>query len=150
MLKSRQSFLEWVTPKMQAVANVPILREPEDDWAEDCWRVYLFDENGSTANGWWTRVVQIDRYRSDGNTFAAERDCDALFRLLGFKDNQEALVSIPRYEYVGDPPVQGTQTGNMTLSLLLGRSWERNPDLDITRSKLRHYVLSLQLDYQHD
>ena len=134
MKPERQHFVEWLQPLLVGLTTQTLLLEPDQDWTPPCWRLWTLAEDG-VAPGHWSLMLQLDYYRSDGDTVAALQDCDALLKSMGFAQNMEAIVSVPRSD----------GSGKMSLTLSSG-SWRPGPVVTVSPLD-RHYVLTLELGF---
>lgn len=127
MATARSAINTWIGTTCAAVNNKPVAYQLSESHSPDSWRVHWLKETKGDVDQGRSRLVQLDRFRNDGDEVSMEADCAAWLTAAGLDGlNAQVVVS------------------GMRVGLQNGDGWEPLPPLDGDPQRLR-YSLTLEI-----
>lgn len=106
------------------------------------WRVHWDSERLGEVDQGWSRLVQIDRSRGDGDENALEQELAQALILLGLTWPGKGRV-VQVFDYPDNP---GDLVGSAIIRRFRGDGWEMLPDPEDRPGQLRA-TITLQVEY---
>ena len=141
MRLARSSFITWLEGLVAQTSVSTVVIEDDQPFAPPQWSVNFLSEGDGYA-GRWSGLVQIDYYRTDGDTNLAGSDTDVLLRAMGLAANPAiAIATLPLLDASANPT-----PSVVNVRLFKGKGWQRVKPV-VPAPLDRHFMLTLELRY---